>query len=111
MPEFSRRAFLLAAANPGEELNDIHSQLNPTRVLRVVRPTNPDQLRALLKEGNKISLSGSRHAMGGQQFGANTVNLDMRAMNRVLSIDLDKKLIHVEAGVGAVRQKVFPLAL
>lgn len=99
MSGFSRRAFLLAATNPGEELNDIHSQLNPTRVLRVVRPANLDQLRALLKQDHTISVSGSRHAMGGQQFGANTVNLDMRAMNRVLGIDLDKKLIHVEAGI------------
>ena len=49
MSGFSRRTFLLAAANPGEELNDVHSQLNPTRVLRVARPTNLDQLRALLK--------------------------------------------------------------
>ena len=99
MSGFSRRAFLLAAANPGEELNDVHSQLNPTRVLRVTRPTNLDQLRALLKEGNKISLSGSRHAMGGQQFATNTVNLDMRAMSRVIGIDIDKQLIHVEAGI------------
>ena len=67
--------------------------------LRVFHQPRLDQLRTLLREGNKISLSGSRHAMGGQQFGANTVNLDMRAMKRVLGIDIDKKLIHVEAGI------------
>lgn len=37
--------------------------------------------------------------MGGQQFGAGTILLDMRAMNRVLSFDPAKGEIEVEAGI------------
>jgi len=37
--------------------------------------------------------------MGGQQFGSETILLDMRSLNRVLGFDRDRGLIDVEAGI------------
>lgn len=85
-----------------EVLNDVHSRLNPTRVARVEHPKNTKELRETLlrarSEGRVISVSGGRHAMGGQQFAADSVHLDMRGMSRVLGFDANRGLLHIEAG-------------
>jgi FAD/FMN-containing dehydrogenase len=84
-------------------VNDIHSQLNPTRVHRMLQPRSVEAIqgaiRAAGREGRGISVAGGMHAMGGQQFGTGTILLDMRAMNRVLSFDPAKGEIEVEAGI------------
>src|SRR5439155_1153892 len=46
-----------------------------------------------------ISITGARHAMGGQQFGEGTILIDMSGMNRVLRFDRAKGLVEAEAGV------------
>ena len=83
-------------------VNDVHSRLNPTEVDKIVRPQSIAELVALIKSagaaGQKISISGSRHAMGGQQFAAGQILLDMRELNRVLAFDTERGLITVEAG-------------
>ena len=75
----------------GVVVNDVHSQLNETRVERVVRPGSVDEVQWIIRnarmEGRSVSISGGRHAMGGQQFGAGTILLDMRGMNKVLAFD------------------------
>lgn len=84
-------------------LNDAHSALNPTRVRRVVVPNRTEDVvaavRAAATEGLGVSISGSRHAMGGQQFGTGNVHLDMRGMARIVSLDADPGLVEVEAGI------------
>jgi FAD/FMN-containing dehydrogenase len=84
-------------------VNDIHSQLNPTRVHRVVRPQSAEAIQAAVRsaraEDRAISIAGGMHAMGGQQFGNDTILLDMRAMNRILNFDSGKGEIEVEAGI------------
>jgi FAD/FMN-containing dehydrogenase len=84
-------------------VNDIHSQLNPTRVHRVVRPQSAEAIqaavRSALAEDRAISIAGGMHAMGGQQFGTDTILVDMRAMNRILNFDSGKGEIEVEAGI------------
>ena len=84
-------------------LNDIHSQLNSTRVSRLVRPTDLGQLEATIADAARksipVSVSGGRHSMGGQQFGTDTVHLDMRSLRRVLAFDRDRGLIEMEAGI------------
>ncbi len=71
-----------AAEPAGVEVNDVQSQLNPTRVNRIVQPTSINAIQAALRdaraEGRSVSVAGGRHAMGGQQFGRDTVLLDMR---------------------------------
>ncbi len=84
-------------------LNDCHSQLNRTRVRRLARPASLAALVRLVREaglaGHAVSVCGSRHAMGGQQFGADTVTVDMRALNGVLGLDPQAGVVEVEAGI------------
>jgi len=84
-------------------LNDIHSRLNPARVRAVVRPTSVDAVRAAVRraaaDGRGVSIAGGRHAMGGQQFGADTIHLDMSGMRRILRFDPLRGHIEVEAGI------------
>jgi FAD/FMN-containing dehydrogenase len=84
-------------------LNDVQSALNPTRVRRLVRPASVGDVvgvvRSAAVEDAAISVSGSRHSMGGQQFGTDTISVDMRGMDRVLALDADRGIVDVEAGI------------
>jgi FAD/FMN-containing dehydrogenase len=83
-------------------VNDIHSQLNETRVDRVLTPRNVNEIQQAVREAKathkSLSIAGGRHAMGGQQFGTGTVLLDMRQMSRVLDINLEQGKLEVQAG-------------
>ena len=87
----------------GELVNDVHTGLNATWVSRIVRPTSVAEVQSLIKDcqkqGRALSVSGSRHAAGGQQFAADAVLLDMRSMNRVVALDEKTGILHVEAGI------------
>ncbi len=84
-------------------VNDIHSQLNPTRVFRVLEPQSLDDVQSIIRTARKdrkaISVAGGRHAMGGQQFGTNTVLIDIRKLSRVLHLDRKRGIVEVEAGI------------
>jgi FAD/FMN-containing dehydrogenase len=84
-------------------VNDVHSRLNPTLVADLIRPGGIDELRRVVhrsrREGRPLSISGSRHAMGGQQFARDALLLDMRSMNRVLGFDRETGLLTVEPGI------------
>ena len=62
---------------PGIDVNDIHSQLNPTSVDRIVPVDSLEAIQAAIAaaqdERKSISIAGGRHAMGGQQFGSGTI--------------------------------------
>ncbi|MDX1514732.1 MAG: FAD-binding oxidoreductase, partial [Gammaproteobacteria bacterium] len=87
----------------GTWVNDVHSKLNPTPVKRMIAAASPDTIKSAIvnarRSGESVSVAGGRHAMGGQQFGAHTVHLDTRPMNRVLSLDAERGLVTVEAGI------------
>ena len=80
-------------------VNDVHAKLNPTRVARIARPRSLDDLVAEGRRGGALIASGSRHAMGGQQFGTEATLLDMRGCRRVLDFDAERGLVEVEAGI------------
>ena len=84
-------------------VNDIHSQLNATRVDAIIKPATLDDVRACIADarsaGKSVSIAGGRHAMGGQQFGEASMLLDMRGMNRVLAFDDERGVITVEGGI------------
>src|SRR5258707_1300044 len=84
-------------------VNDVHSQLNPTRVLGILQPRSPEDVREIIRSARKdrkvISTAGGRHAMGGQQFGTDTLLIDIRKLSRVLSLDRKRGIIEVEAGI------------
>ena len=84
-------------------VNDIHSQLNATRVSRIIKPLSTNDLRATIltarSEGKAISIAGGRHSMGTQQFGTGTILVDMTCINRVLNLDAERGVVEVEAGI------------
>jgi FAD/FMN-containing dehydrogenase len=91
------------APPPGFEINDLHARLNPVHVAQIERPATLQELQAAVKrakeKGLAISIAGTRHAMGGQQFGTGTVLFDMTAMHDVLRLDRAGKLVEAEAGI------------
>jgi len=84
-------------------VNDVHSQLNATRVANVVRPASLDGLIdavvAARDTGGHLSVAGGRHAMGGQQFAAGATLVDASRLDRVLAFDRGAGLVDVEAGI------------
>jgi FAD/FMN-containing dehydrogenase len=115
----TRREFIRTAASAGtglallphfakpasavEIVNDIHSQLNATRVDRVVPVKSEGELRAAIAaaraEGKPVALAGGRHAMGGQQFVSRGVVIDTRPLNRIVSLDRERGIVEAEAGI------------
>ena len=102
-------AALLPACRPryaspaGVVVNDIHSRLNATSVHDIVRPESVEAIQAAIARardaGRAMSIAAGRHAMGGQQFGADTTLLDMNGMDRVVEFDRTNGSIEVEAGI------------
>ncbi len=94
-----------AQPNPVSEIyvNDVHSQLNRTRVARYFAPNTVQDIRSILRDAKAnrtfVSICGHKHSMGGQQFATDAFLLEMRAMNRVLSFDKARGIIEVEAGI------------
>lgn len=99
----SNLSSVFASEDASTLVNDVHSQLNPTRVLKVLQPKSTEEVQAIIrnarKNGRAISVAGGRHAMGGQQFGSGTVLIDIRKMNRVLKLDPQTGIIEVQAGI------------
>lgn len=83
-------------------LNDVHSQLNPTRVQGVERPGCVEDVARLVKEaakrGASISVGGRRHAMGGQQFGEGTLHIDTGGLIAARAFDDCHGLLTIGAG-------------
>src|SRR5438046_2641315 len=99
--EFIRTAALFALAphvfaQREKEIwvNDVHSQLNRTRVRELLRPRTRDELaeivRSASRKGLPISVSGYRHSMGGQRSEEHTSELQSLT-NLVCRLLLEKK--------------------
>src|SRR5437588_10742259 len=108
--EFIRTAALFALAPQSFAdrekevwVNDVHSQLNRTRVRELLRPHSRDELaqivRSSSRKGLPISVSGCRHSMGGQQFATDGICIDTRELDRVISFDRERGLLEAEAGI------------
>jgi FAD/FMN-containing dehydrogenase len=84
-------------------VNDIHSQLNSTRVLEILEPRSLGDVQSIVRTARKnrkaISVAGGRHAMGGQQFGTDTVLIDIRKLNQTLHLDRERGILAVESGI------------
>lgn len=86
----------------GTLVNDIHSQLNPTRVRRIIPVDSIEAVQnaLLLAKHDKlpVSVGGARHAGGGQQFAADGLLLDMTPMRRMLTLDAEAGIVEIESG-------------
>jgi FAD/FMN-containing dehydrogenase len=91
-----------AADSAGVVVNDVQSQLNATRVDRIIRPQSIDDIASALqvaeRESRAVSVAGGRHAMGGQQFGSDGLLLDMTQCHGVVGFDRQQGLIEVRGG-------------
>src|SRR5438552_19117182 len=103
--EFIRTAALFALAprifaEPEIWVNEVHSQLNRTRVRELRRPRTRDELadivRSASRKGLPISVSGCRHSMGGQQFATDGVCIDRRELDRVISFHRERGVLEAE---------------
>lgn len=85
-----------------QTVNDVHSRLNATTVAGILRPRDTDELRAAVRSaadrGLPVAIAGGRHAMGGQQFCAGGILIDMSAMCRQIRLDVGRGLLEMEAG-------------
>src|SRR5687768_677262 len=83
-------------------VNDVHSRLNLTHVAEIVTPRDIDELRAAVRSAADrnmpVSICGGRHAMGGQQFGSDTLLIDTTELAKPLSFDPHAGLLEMEAG-------------
>ncbi|WP_192796642.1 FAD-binding oxidoreductase [Serinicoccus kebangsaanensis] len=84
-------------------LNDLHSRLNPTRVRTLLTPTSTEEVVAAVQraraEDCAVSVCGGRHAMGGQQFGEDALQLDLSGLTAVGDLDAGRALVSVGAGI------------
>ena len=108
--EFIRTAALFALAPHAFSerereiwVNDVHSQFNRTRLRELLTPHTRDELaeivRSASRKGLPISVSGCRHSMGGQQFATDSICIDARGLDRVISFDRERGLLEVEGGI------------
>ncbi len=92
-----------ATMNTRAVVNDVHSRLNPTVVHDLVPVDSVAAVQSAIRRARAknlpVSIAGGRHAMGGQQFGTGTLNIDTRSMNRVLHLAPDRGVVEVEAGI------------
>ncbi len=74
--------------------------LYPTKVDAVFTPGTVEQLQVLVKQTDTpISIGGGRFSMGGQIASAESIHIDMRGLNRVLFLDVEKRVIRVQSGI------------
>jgi FAD/FMN-containing dehydrogenase len=80
-------------------VNDI-TQLNPVHVTKILRPTKIEEIiNAVKNSSGAISIGGGRNSQGGQVAIENSLHIDMRSYNKVISFDANNKLITVEPGI------------
>jgi len=84
-------------------VNDIHSQLNSTRVQKILKPRSLEDVQNIVRTARKdrmvLSVAGGRHAMGGQQFGTDALLIDIRKLSRVIRLDRERGILEAEAGI------------
>ena len=106
-----RRRLLTAAAASGlcalapsaraaaPVVNDV-SQLNPVEVAQVRRPRSTAEIQAALGAWlGAISIGGARFSQGGQIAEPGSLHFDMRAMNEVVFLDAERRVVRVQAGI------------
>ena len=80
-------------------INDV-TKLNPVHVEKIIRPTKTEEIKeAIVSTVGPISIGGGKFSMGGQTAFAESLHIDMRSFNKVLSLNKDAKEVTVQAGI------------
>ena len=91
---------LPAPARAGKTVVNDVSQLNPVEVADVRRPRSTEEIQAALRAWpGAVSIGGGRFSQGGQIAEPGSLHLDMRGMNKVLSLDAANRVVRVQAGI------------
>ena len=81
---------------------DDFSQLNKTNVSKICYPTCTEEFKNILssakKDNLKISVAGKLHSQGGHAFYPDNIVIDITKFNKILNLDIDKKIISVQVG-------------
>ncbi|MBN1240806.1 MAG: FAD-binding oxidoreductase, partial [Gammaproteobacteria bacterium] len=86
-------------ALPETTVNDV-TRLNPTRVARVEAPRTVEELRRIVASSTgPISVGGGRYSQGGQISYTDSLHVDMRHLDDVVSLDVENRHITVQAGI------------
>lgn len=79
-----------------------YTGLMPEKVAQINEVKKREELVAIVKEAQKakrtISIAGLQHSQGGHTYYKDGIVIDMRAFNRVLSVNEQQKTVKVEAG-------------
>src|SRR5688500_20302585 len=96
----------IVPADGGALVNDIHSQLNATRVRVIHRPASIDALQGTIRSAaynaRPVCIAGGRHAMGGQQFAAGADMVDMNGLTRVIEFEIGRASCRERGEIGRV---------
>ncbi len=91
-----------AAENPVPVVLADANRITHAQPIRIVRPVSSDDLKAIVSyaKAQKLHVTyfGTRHNQGGHAFADRTLAIDMTHMNRVITVDAEKRIITVEAG-------------
>lgn len=82
-----------------KRVNDV-TAINPIQVSREVQPQSIEEIIDAIKTTTgPISIGGGRYSMGGQVAYENSLHLDMRKFNRIISLDTATKQVTVQSGI------------
>mgnify|MGYP000473161030 CR=1 FL=1 len=80
-------------------INDI-TQINPIQVNQIIKPHKIEDIVTAIKETTgPISIGGGKFSMGGQTGFENSLHLDMREFNNIISLNKELKQVTVQAGI------------
>ncbi|MCC7249771.1 MAG: FAD-binding oxidoreductase, partial [Lysobacter sp.] len=90
---------LSACGDATQRIEDV-TRLEWTDVAEVAHPTTTEAVSDLLRRGAApVSIGGGRFSMGGQIAWPDSLHLDMRAMRRLLELDVANRRVRVQAGM------------
>lgn len=94
VPELPQKS----AAPKGPIVNDV-TGMNPILVAEEATPKSIEEVQTLVRDhSGPISVGGGHFSMGGQTAAEETLHLDMRQLNSIVSIDDENKRVIVQSG-------------
>lgn len=76
------------------------ARIEPTAVARIAIPRSSTRVAQLLADSRQpVSIGGARYSMGGQIAAPGSLHLDMRALNRLVWLDVARRRVRVQAGM------------
>lgn len=77
-----------------------HIGLASVKVIKTIRPTTIEEISESIKNHNgKVSIGGGYYSMGGQTILEESMNIDMRSFNKIISFSPKEKLITIQTGI------------